>query len=218
MSGGDWETEESLISSAAFLDNDLDKEGDRIYDKWNNFHQTVALVSALFLTFIYSLDGSTIDLDGQNVCNGFAEWLAVEENFKLSNADDGGCEAGCNNVWKTCAKSYQVAMWYRTLCYVAVLGLGLATMSAVRMILVLSSIPDDKISKWTEALGFSTHIPGALCFFSFLVFLLTGVMQASLVSPPHHFWMLMGMLALVFLGFGFIWCDTQRANSAVARD
>lgn len=217
---GDGDEKSALVDDVGtrvgiFLADEDDLTGDRIYDKWNNFYQTCALVSALFLTFMYGVDGASIDLDAAKVCDGFGTWVTSEQNFKLLS-ENGGCEGGCNNVWGTCAKSHHAAQWYRTLCYLSALCLGLACLSAVRIIIVLSGIPDEKVKQWTHSLGFSAHIPGGLTFLATLIFLVSGFLQASVLSPPHHFRNLVLFIIPCFAVFGYTWRDTHVANSVVA--
>ncbi|CAK0884107.1 unnamed protein product [Prorocentrum cordatum] len=136
-----------LFGTSGFTGQDPDDLKENLF----NMNSTVALLSALLMSFTFSNDFVALDL-GEGfpdpICAGWTGYQSESGNLRFQ--DD--CSE-CINIWQSCDTCAIMAGIFQILMQITTICAGLSVSYSCGMIFNFSSLPKVKIPAYNERIG-----------------------------------------------------------------
>lgn len=159
------------------------KDGSSLKERVNDRSQLQALVSALFLTITYALDGTPIDIHGFAVCS--------------KSGEAGPCI--CSNVHASCDTSRSVLSAYHVLNYMASMIFIIVLGMVFTILSNFSKADNSWAAQYFDKVGWIVDGMDKVMYVGCVAWLAGFTVQMSLTLGPDEFWLCVAFEAVAFV-------------------
>jgi len=176
--------EEFFINGNEKLLNEDEKQAARseckeASDDWDKFLTTVILVCTLLMSLMFTPQADT--LRQKDVCEDHHE---------------------SNSVWGSCSRTAAALNSYRLVSYTCALSSAFGSLSGTMLYLNLVKIKKARTAHFVTRIGYTAMVPNAFMGIAIYTFVVTIILQASIVLEWHMFLAVL-IMSLVMIGVVF---------------